>query len=153
MTSQIGCGMTIWASRKDIRGSVRRPNSGMYWLIVAYISMVSYLNWLFSILIHWGSSIQWEISASLSFSVSWPPEERRLIRLAQTAIREQARSSACDVAGTSICFAAGVEEVSMGNEDLEPFPSPSELLRKHLEPRLSERWLFCSGLISVISMV
>lgn len=55
MTSQKGCGMTIWASRKDIRGSVRRLNSGMYCLLVAYVSMVSYLNRLFFMPIHWGS--------------------------------------------------------------------------------------------------
>lgn len=145
--------MTIRASRKDIRGSVSRLNSGIYWPLVAYISMASYLNWLFSMLIHWGSSSQWEISASLSFSISWPPEERHLIRLTQTAPREQARSSARDVAGISICFATGVEDVSMGNEDLEPFPSSSVLLRKHSEPRPSDRWLFRSGLVSVISTV
>lgn len=76
----------------------------MYWILVAYISVVLYLNWLFSILIHWGSSSQWEISASLSSSITWPPEERCLIRLAQTALRVQAHSSARDVADSTICF-------------------------------------------------
>lgn len=72
------------------------------------------------------------------FTVSWAPEERHLIRLAQAARREQ-HHSARAVTCASICFAKEVEGASLWKEDLEPFPSPSEFLRKHLEPRPSDR--------------
>lgn len=69
---------------------------------------------------------------SLLFSITLPLEEGHLIKLVQTAPREQACSSAHGGAGTSICSTMGMEDISVWNEDLEPFLSHSELLRKHL---------------------
>lgn len=66
MTFQIGCGMTIWASRKDIRGSVWRLNLGMYWLLVAYVSMASYFK---SVVLHTDSLRKFQSMWNFCFSV------------------------------------------------------------------------------------